>query len=76
MPSLETLSSLGFEERSLGCPGNFAGMSRTSGVLKKLVQKKVPAHFRSLAIAAVGNMEFLEHNRLQLQFLIPAVLPW
>ena len=27
--SLETLSSLGFEERNLGCPGNFAGMSRT-----------------------------------------------
>ena len=29
--SLESLSSLGFEERNLGCPGNFAGMSRTLG---------------------------------------------
>ena len=24
VPSLESLSSLGFEERNLGCPGNFA----------------------------------------------------
>ena len=31
VPSLESLSSLGFEERNLGCPGNFAGMSRTPG---------------------------------------------
>ena len=29
--SLESLSCLGFEERNLGCPGNFAGMSRTPG---------------------------------------------
>ena len=29
VPSLESLSSLGFEERNLGCPGNFTGMSRT-----------------------------------------------
>ena len=28
VPSLERLSSLGFEGRKLGCPGNFAGMSR------------------------------------------------
>ena len=29
VPSLESLSSLGFEGRNLGCPGTFAGMSRT-----------------------------------------------
>ena len=27
VPSLESLSSLSFEERNLGCPGNLAGMS-------------------------------------------------
>ena len=31
VPALESLSSLGFEERNLGCPANFAGMSRTPG---------------------------------------------
>ena len=36
MPSLESLSSLGFEERNLGCPGNFAGMSRTPGGVQKV----------------------------------------
>ena len=34
--SLESLSSLGFEERNLGCPGNFAGMSRTPGGVQKV----------------------------------------
>ena len=33
---LESLSSLGFEERDLGCPGNFAGMSRTPGGVQKV----------------------------------------
>ena len=46
--SLESLSSLGLEERNLGCPGNFAGMSRTPGGVQKLRAKKVRAHFRSL----------------------------
>ena len=36
VPSLESLSSLGFEERNLGCPGNFAGMSRTPGGIQKV----------------------------------------
>ena len=45
VPSLETLSSLGFEERNPGCPGNFAGMSRTSGGVQKVCAKKVRAHF-------------------------------
>ena len=45
MPSLESLSSLGFEERNLGCPGNFAGMSRTPGGVQKVCANKVCAHF-------------------------------
>ena len=35
VPSLESLSFLGFEERNLGCPGNFAGMSQTPGGVQK-----------------------------------------
>ena len=45
VPSLESLSSLGFEERNLGCPRNFAGMSRTPGGVQKVCAKKVRAHF-------------------------------
>ena len=45
VPALETLSSLGFEERNPGCPGNFAGMSRTPGGVKKVCAKKLRAHF-------------------------------
>ena len=40
VPSLESLSSLGFEERNLGCPGNFAGMSGTPGGVQKVFAKK------------------------------------
>ena len=36
---------LGFEERNLGCPGNFAGMSRTLGDVQKVCAKKVRLHF-------------------------------
>ena len=36
VPALESLSSLGFEERNLGCPGNVAGMSRTPGGVQKV----------------------------------------
>ena len=36
VPSLESLSSLGFEEKNLGCPGNFAGMSLTLGGVQKV----------------------------------------
>ena len=43
--SLESLSSLGFEERNLGCPGNFAGMSRTLGGVQKVCANKGRAHF-------------------------------
>ena len=45
MPSLESLSSLCFEERNVGCPGNFAGMSRNPGGVQKVRAKKVCAHF-------------------------------
>ena len=45
VPALETLSSLGFEERNPGCPGNFAGLSRTPGGVQKVRAKKLRAHF-------------------------------
>ena len=45
VPALETLSSLGFEERNPGCPGNFAGMSWTPGGVQKVCAKKLRAHF-------------------------------
>ena len=45
VPALESLSSLGFEERNLGCPGIFAGMSRTPGGVQKVCAKKLRAHF-------------------------------
>ena len=45
VPALETLSSLGFEERNPGCFGNFAGMSRTPGGVQKVCAKKLRAHF-------------------------------
>ena len=45
VPSLESLSSLGFEERNLGYPGIFAGMSRTPGGVQKLRAKKLRAQF-------------------------------
>ena len=43
--SLENLSSLGFEGRNLGCPENFAGMSRTPGGVQKVCAKNVRVHF-------------------------------
>ena len=57
VPSLESLSSLGFEERNLGCPGNFAGMSQTCGVFKNFVHKKGCAHF-SFPICGVKKSLF------------------
>ena len=39
MPSLESLSSLGFEGGKLGCPGILPGCPRPLGVLEKFVQK-------------------------------------
>ena len=40
VPSLESLSFLGFEERNLRRPRNFAGMSRTLGGVRKVCAKK------------------------------------
>ena len=61
VPSLESLSSLGFEERNLGCPGNFAGTSRTPGGVQKVCAKKVRAHFsfpkKSMVIIKNGNVQ-------------------
>ena len=45
VPALESLSSLRFEGKNLGCPGIFAGMSRTPGGVQKVCAKKVRAHF-------------------------------
>ena len=45
VPALESLSSLGFEERNPGCPGIFAGMSRTPGGVQKVCAKKLRVHF-------------------------------
>ena len=68
VPSLESLSSLGFEERNVGCPGNFAGMSRTPGNVQKVCAKKVRAHFalpkwarftRSSCEMALGEKNYL-----------------
>ena len=49
VPSLESLSSLGFEEMNLGSPGNFAGMSRTLGDVQKVCAKKFVRIFRFLS---------------------------
>ena len=40
VPSLESLSSLGFKGRNLGHAGNFARMSQTPGGDRKFVQTK------------------------------------
>ena len=45
VPSLESLSFLGFEKRNLECPGDFGGKSGTPGGLQKVCAKKVCAHF-------------------------------
>ena len=56
--SLETLSSLGFEERSLVCPGNVAGCPGSLGVFKKFVPKKFVRIFRSLSSEDFQNSQF------------------
>ena len=48
VPSFESLSSLGFKERNLGHPKNFAGMSLTPGGVQKVCAKKFVLIFRSL----------------------------
>ena len=66
VPSRKSLSSLGFEERNLGCPGNFAGMfPGPLGVFKKFVQKKFVRIFRSL-FQSVSNRRFANRRFSQL----------
>ena len=50
VPSLESLSSLGFEDRNPGCPRNFAGCPRPLGMFKKFVQKQFVRILRCLFI--------------------------
>ena len=58
VPSVESLSSFGFEEKNLGCPGNFAGMSRTPGGVQKVCAKKTFVRiFRSLSLGGAGEKE-------------------
>ena len=45
VPSLESLSSLDFEERNPICAGNFAGMSGTPGGVRKVCEKSFCAFF-------------------------------
>ena len=46
--STRTFVFLGFEERNLGCPRNFAGTSRTRGGVQKVCAIKFVRIFRSL----------------------------
>ena len=56
MLSLESLSkTLGFEERNLGCPRNFAGMPRTPGGVQKVGAKEVRAHFSFPKLLCLGD---------------------
>ena len=60
--SLESLSSLGFEERNPGCPGNFAGMSRTPGGVQKVCAKKVRAPFSFPILIAEIPCDFVSDS--------------
>ena len=52
VPALESLSSLGFEERNLGYPGIFAGMSRTPGGVRKSGKEKAHKHKQIFSVTA------------------------
>ena len=58
-PALESLSSLSLEGRSLGCLGNFPGMSQTPGGVQNFVQKKFARIFGSL-FAGFNNLSHAE----------------
>ena len=49
---------LGFRREESGCPGNFAGMSRTSGGVQKVCAKKVRAHFSFPILVDVSDFFF------------------
>ena len=50
------------EERNPGCPGNFAGMSRTPGGVQKVCAKKLRAHFSFPKVGGTSGKsgDFLE----------------
>ena len=77
VPALETLSSLGFEERNPGCPGNFAGMSRTPGGVQKVCAKKLRAHLplgsSSVAVWS-SNMRFERSSDFLVHLLHPHMI--
>ena len=54
VPSLESLSSLGFVGRNLGCPGNFAGISRTPGGACEVCAKKSVCSFSAPNLGGCG----------------------
>ena len=59
-PSLESLSSLGFKERNLGCPGNFARMSRTPGGVQKVCAKRSSCAFCVPSLWKASNTESID----------------
>ena len=59
VPSLESLCSLGLEGRSLGCPGKFAGTSRSPVVVRKVRAGKVRVLF-SVRDSRVGVLNVRE----------------
>ena len=63
VPSLESLSSLCFEGGKLGCPGNFAGMSRTPGGVQNVCAKNVYAHI-SFPNSLSGTSRFQQFPRV------------
>ena len=73
VPPFESVSSFGFEERNLGCPGNFAGMSRTPGGVQKVCAKKVHAHFSfpTRISKAPDTFKFLRHAMRAILFARP-----
>ena len=66
VPSLESLSSLGFVEKNLGCPEHFAGMSQTPGGVQKVCAKKVHAHL-AFPREKKGREEVLENPLSELE---------
>ena len=48
------LSSLSFEGRNLGCPGNFAGMSWTFGGVQTVCAKNTCAHILAPSFRSLG----------------------
>ena len=81
-----SLSSLGFEERNLGCVGNFAGMSWTLGGVQKVCAKKrlcafsVPSKFQARHTARPLVCGELSRSGLkfsiEIEIFIRRVKPW